>query len=168
MLIPTRAKLASDGPYPPGRLGTLRFQFTIGQQKAHARRPARLSRYALDLTPVTNAEFARFLIASGYRPLQPENFLKHWGGTAPPPGLEEHPVVYVDLDDARAYAAWAGKQLPTELEWQYAAEGPSRLAYPWGEAMKPGCCNGGETGGRHVREGVRGGTFFIRLLRHVR
>ena len=56
-------------------------------------------------------------------------------------------TVYVDLDDARAYAAWAGKRLPTEEEWQYAAQGPNGLKYPWGNQMEAGRANGGETGG---------------------
>ena len=55
--------------------------------------------------------------------------------------------MYVDLDDARSYARWAGKHLPTEEQWQYAAGGPTALAYPWGARFKPGCCNAGETGG---------------------
>ncbi len=88
-----------------------------------------------------------FLSASGYRPRHPENSLKHWADGRPPKGKEEHPVVYVDLDDARAYARWAGKRLPTEEEWQYAAAGPEGLAYPWGNRMVPGRCNAGEQGG---------------------
>jgi formylglycine-generating enzyme required for sulfatase activity len=105
-----------------------------------------LAAYALDVTPVTNAQFADFLKQSGYRTPHPENFLKHWVGGAPPAGLNDHPVVYVDLDDARAYAAWAGKRLPTEEEWQYAAEGEERRRYPWGNALRTGVCNAGETG----------------------
>lgn len=105
-----------------------------------------LNRYAIDLTPVTNAQFAEFLNRSQYRPRHPENFLKHWTDRNPPYGKEDHPVVYVGLEDARAYAAWAGKQLPTEEQWQYAAQGPSALKYPWGDRMEPGRCNGGETG----------------------
>jgi formylglycine-generating enzyme required for sulfatase activity len=110
-------------------------------------RDVSLARYAIDVALVTNAEFAGFLKASGYQPKRPESFLKHWRGGAPPPGQEDHPVIYVDLDDARAYARWAGKRLPTEEEWQYAAEGPRGLAYPWGNEMKPGACNAGQAGG---------------------
>ena len=105
-----------------------------------------LGRYAIDLTPVTNAQYAEFLRGSRYQPRQPENFLKHWTDRNLPIGREDHPVVYVGLEDARAYAAWAGKQLPTEEQWQYAAQGSSRLKYPWGDTMEPGRCNGGETG----------------------
>ena len=110
------------------------------------RRRAELRRFALDETPVTNAAFARFLQTSGYRPRQPQKFLRHWPNGHPPAGKAEHPVVYVDLTDARAYAAWAGKRLPTEEEWQYAAQGPDGRSYPWGDRLEPGRCNGGETG----------------------
>ena len=111
------------------------------------RRTVAFPRFAMDETLVTNAQFADFLNASRYRPVQRESFLKHWKEGRPPAGYEDHPVVYVDLDDARAYASWAGKRLPTEEEWQYAAQGADRRKYPWGEQMEPGRCNGGETGG---------------------
>jgi formylglycine-generating enzyme required for sulfatase activity len=62
----------------------------------------------------------------------------------PPAGKEDHPVVYVDLNDARAYAKWAGKRLPTDGEWQYAAAGPEHLTYPWGNEMKSDRCNQGD------------------------
>jgi formylglycine-generating enzyme required for sulfatase activity len=120
-----------------------------GSYQFHVRRFERrvsLPRFAMDLTPVTNAQFADFLRASKYRPKHRENFLRHWVDGAPPRAKAEHPVVYVDLDDARAYAAWAGKRLPTEEEWQYAAQGADGRQYPWGAEMLPGRCNGGETG----------------------
>ena len=109
-------------------------------------REVSLHRYAVDETPVTNAHFLEFLRASRYRPRRPENFLRHWAHGAPPAGTEAHPVVYVDLGDARAYARWAGKRLPTEEEWQYAAEGPEHRRYPWGDAMRANVCNDGQTG----------------------
>lgn len=49
--------------------------------------------------------------------------------------------MYVDLNDARAYAKWAGKRLPTDAEWQYAAQGPESLEYPWGNEMSSDRCN---------------------------
>ncbi len=109
--------------------------------------------YRVDLKPffigetqVTNAEFKAFLDATGYAPKHPENFLKHWPGGKMPEELAEHPVVYVDLDDARAYAAWCGKRLPTEPEWQAAAQGTDGREWPWGNAFDSAKCNpGGST-----------------------
>jgi hypothetical protein len=89
-----------------------------------------LSPFAIDVREVTNGEFFRFLQDSGYRPHSIENFLKHWVDNAPLPGTEGAPVVYVDLNDARAYAGWAGKRLPTELEWQVGMEQIRRPAGP--------------------------------------
>ncbi len=104
-------------------------------------RRVKVGHYAIDLTPVTNAEFLRFLKASGYAPKDSANFLKHWRDNAPPLGQVNHPVVYVSIEDARAYANWAGKRLPTEEEWQHAAEGPDQRLYPWGHEMRSGVCN---------------------------
>ncbi|MBE7503966.1 MAG: SUMF1/EgtB/PvdO family nonheme iron enzyme [Verrucomicrobiales bacterium] len=105
-----------------------------------------LQPFAIDAMPVTNAQYARFLQASGHQPRDPASFLRHWVEGAPPPGREDHPVVHVDLDDARAYARWAGKRLPTEEEWQYTAQGSDQRRYPWGNDWKPDCCNDGQSG----------------------
>lgn len=128
---------------PPAR-HNFQGSFTFQTQPFHRR--VQFTRFGMDESLVTNAQFARFLETSGYRPRQTERFLEHWQGGQPPRGQEDHPVVYVDLDDARAFGRWAGKRLPTEEEWQYAAQGADGRRYPWGETMDPGRCNGGETG----------------------
>ncbi|MBI3119654.1 MAG: SUMF1/EgtB/PvdO family nonheme iron enzyme [Candidatus Hydrogenedentes bacterium] len=99
--------------------------------------------FYIDEAEVTNAEFKQFLDATGYRPKQAENFLKHWPGGVMPVELAEHPVVYVDLEDARAYAAWAGKRLPAEAEWHLAASGPDGFAWPWGNEFEAARVNTG-------------------------
>jgi formylglycine-generating enzyme required for sulfatase activity len=123
----------------------------------HFHRRVTFERYAMGETLVTNAQFAAFLKASRYRPRHTENFLKHWTAGHPPTGKEDHPVVYVHLDDARAYARWTGTRLPTEEEWQYAAQGTDGRSYPWGEKMEGGRCNGGETGGTTAVKAFPGG-----------
>jgi len=94
----------------------------------------RVKSYFMDIHPVTNVQFKRFLVESGYQPEDRENFLKHWQNENIQTGDEEKPVVYVSLEDAKAYAKWAGKRLPTELEWQYAAQaGDPDREWPWGK-----------------------------------
>ncbi|HKK46173.1 MAG TPA: SUMF1/EgtB/PvdO family nonheme iron enzyme [Balneolaceae bacterium] len=92
--------------------------------------------FYMDKHPVTNAQFKDFLEATGYQPENPKNFLKNWNGRQIPDGKEQLPVTYVSYKDAKAYAQWAGKRLPTEAEWQYAAQTPKELDWPWGISKK--------------------------------
>lgn len=91
----------------------------------------------IDKYPVTNAQFKAFLAASGYKPKDDHNFLKDWSGGTFPQGWENKPVTWVAIEDARAYAAWAGKRLPHEWEWQYAAQGTDGRQHPWGNDPRP-------------------------------
>ena len=90
-----------------------------------------LNSFLMDKYPVTNKEFKAFLEHSKYQPSDPTNFLKHWENGNIPDGAENHPVIYVSYEDAQAYAKWEGKRLPTEVEWQYAAQTPDERAWPW-------------------------------------
>ena len=151
-----RTRLYAPADLPEGMIaisgGEVRIEVTFrrrecGTYAAPLKRTVTLSPYAIDAVPVTNRQFAAFLEAAGYEPRHKKNFLKHWVDGRPPPGREDHPVVYVDLADARSYARWAGKRLPTEDEWQHAAQGPERWKYPWGNELDPQRCNHGQTDG---------------------
>jgi len=88
--------------------------------------------YWIDQYPVTNREFKRFLDATRYQPRDAHNFLRDWIDGSYPSGWGKKPVTWVSIEDARAYAQWAGKRLPHEWEWQYAAQGTDHRRYPWG------------------------------------
>lgn len=164
-------RMGSDAYYPE-------------EAPAHA---VRVGAFWMDTTTVTNAQFARFVAATGYvtvaeRPLDPamypgarprdlkpgglvfrmtsapvptDDYRRWWGWT---PGAcwrhpagrgsgvqtrPDHPVVQVAFEDAEAYAAWTGKTLPTEAEWEFAARGGLEGAeFVWGDELTPG--------GRHL------------------
>ena len=84
--------------------------------------PAATAPFAIDRRSVTNAAFLAFLERTGYRPRHAMAFLEDWRDGRPPDGRLDDPVTWVDLGDARAYAAWRGGRLATEAEWQAAAE----------------------------------------------
>ncbi len=96
-----------------------------------------LKPYLMDKYPVTNAAFKKFLDATHYHPQDDLNFLKDWTGGSYPAGWENKPVTWVSVEDARAYAKWAGKRLPHEWEWQFAAQGNDGRTYPWGDNWDP-------------------------------
>jgi formylglycine-generating enzyme required for sulfatase activity len=93
--------------------------------------------FYFDRTPVTNTEFKRFLTATNYHPKDDHNFLRDWKNGSYPADWENKPVTWVSIEDARAFAAWAGKRLPHEWEWQYAAQSADGRSYPWGNDWQP-------------------------------
>lgn len=137
-------------------------------------RPVVLAPFAIDIAPVTNDQFAEFIIQTGYV-TEAERFgwsFVFWAlidehrfeqlvedtvaqapwwckvsgatwKTPEGPGSNistrgDHPVVHVSFNDASSYAAWAGKQLPTEAEWEYAARGGlEQKIFPWGDELEP-------------------------------
>jgi formylglycine-generating enzyme required for sulfatase activity len=98
--------------------------------------PMHLKSFWIDKYPVTNAQFKKFLDATHYRPQDDFNFLRDWQNGKYPDGWDNKPVTWVALEDARAYSAWAGKRLPHEWEWQYAAQGNDGRVYPWGDTWR--------------------------------
>ena len=100
------------------------------------RRRMQVSAFYIDQTPVTNAQYKVFMDATHYQPADRHHFLRDWINGAPRAGWNKKPVTWVGIEDARAYANWAGKRLPHEWEWQYAAQGSDGRIYPWGSAWK--------------------------------
>lgn len=139
--------------------------------------------FLIDVAPVTNRSFSRFVTETGYRtfaetppdpadypgmnpalaqpgslvfnktrgPVDMEDFAQWWsftigadwrhptGPTSNLDGLDDHPVVHIAYQDALAYAQWAGKELPTEAEHEYAARGGlDGKEYAWGDELNPG------------------------------
>jgi hypothetical protein len=89
--------------------------------------------FDIDKYPITNAEYAAFLAASNYTPVDPINFLKSWGGKRTPPvGSEKQPVVNVGFDDAASYCSFFRRRLPNEWEWSLAAGALDGRRWPWG------------------------------------
>jgi len=90
-----------------------------------------MSAYWMDTYPVTNFNFYSFIQESNYKPSDSVNYLKHWEQGRPRPNDEKKPVIYISYEDALAYAHWYHKDLPTEKEWQYAAQTSQLNEWPW-------------------------------------
>ncbi|MBV8382315.1 MAG: formylglycine-generating enzyme family protein [Planctomycetaceae bacterium] len=186
----------SSAAAPPGMAWIPGGEFTMGTddpEAAPAEHPAhrvRVDGFWMDVTEVTNAQFRRFVEASGYlttaeRPVVWEQLKRQLPpGTPKPPddrlvpgslvftppdhpvslsdpsawwrwvpgaswrhpegpgssieGKDDHPVIHVSWDDALAFANWAGKRLPTEAEWEFAARGGLEgKKYAWGDELQP-------------------------------
>ena len=110
----------------------IQYPWESEPRRAHRHR-LDIAAFAIDRFPVTNGQFKAFVDASGYAPRDKQNYLAHWADGAPLSGWEDRPVIWVGLEDARAYAQWAGKRLPREWEWQYAAQSTDGRRYPWGD-----------------------------------
>ncbi|MCX7702730.1 MAG: formylglycine-generating enzyme family protein [Planctomycetota bacterium] len=128
--------LIKKGAFPMGFEGA-------GYLDTQPVRSVTLEDYYIDKYEVTNKEFNDFLKASGY---DWKGRMQAWPGGVMPEEMANLPVVYVSWEDAKAYAEWAGKRLPTEAEWEKAARGIDKRKYPWGDTFDSKKCNVKESG----------------------
>jgi iron(II)-dependent oxidoreductase len=101
----------------------------------------KIDSFLIDKYPVTNSQFYDFITNSGYRPADTSGFLRHWQSGTFRQGQDKYPVVNVSCEDIEAYARWAGKRLPTQAEWQLAAQGTDSRKWPWGNDFHGTLCN---------------------------
>ncbi|HKO98707.1 MAG TPA: formylglycine-generating enzyme family protein [Pyrinomonadaceae bacterium] len=184
---PVIDRSAPSGPAPEGMVWIPAGEFSMGTEEEGFpdTRPihrVKLNGFWMDKTEITNAQFEKFVKATGYvtiaerKPraedfpnVPPEklvagsivftpprdavplnNYLQWWayvagaswrhpeGPQSDIKGRENYPVVHISHDDAQAYAKWAGKRLPTEAEFEWAARGGlDRKKFVWGDEFKP-------------------------------
>ena len=132
--VPEGMVYVPAGPFPMGtdkadNAGPNTPRFNNDARPQHI---ANVAAFYMDKTEVTNAQYKRYCESVGY-PTPP-----HWKDGNYAEGEADLPVTRINWWEAGAYAAWLGKRLPTEMEWEKAARGTDGRIYPWGNEWNPG------------------------------
>lgn len=126
-------------PQQPGMVYIPAGDVTIGTNEGFGfegpKQKFYLKAFFIDKTEVTNRQYKRFIDDTEH-PAPP-----HWKNNMYPEGQDDYPVVNISLEDAQAYAKWAGKRLPTELEWEKASRGTDGRIFPWGNFWESRAAN---------------------------
>jgi eukaryotic-like serine/threonine-protein kinase len=134
-----------EDPVPPPGMtyvagGAFNMGSNTGDQDSKPQHAVTVRPFFIDVNEVTREDYKKMIDETG-RPAP-----AGWVNGNYPPGTARHPVTGVSWADADVYARWAGKRLPTEDEWEFAARGSQGFTYPWGNAWKPGCANADQEG----------------------
>jgi serine/threonine-protein kinase len=139
---PPESERVSKPVPPPGMVLVNGESFLMGSDEgdldSKPRHSVEVKPFFIDIYEVTCEDYKKFVDSGHVAP-------KTWVNGDYPAGSAKHPVTSVSWEDAVAYAQWAGKRLPTEEEWEFAARGKRGLLYPWGNKWKPGCANADNT-----------------------
>jgi len=147
------ATAAGSDPIPGNPLiaipaGTFVFGSDSSNDNERPRRAMEGQAFAINRTEITNAQYRRFVDATGHR--------SAFYGGHPVLGLDDRPVVGVSFDDAAAFCAYYSLKLPSEQEYERAARGTDGTAFPWGNAPIDAtranhgaelCCSGDDSDG---------------------
>lgn len=117
-------------------------------EKEKPKRKVFVKSFYIDKYEVTNAQYKKFIDATGHTPP------RGWNKGKYPTGKANNPVLYVNWHDAKAYAKWAGKRLPTEEEWEKAARGTDGRTFPWGNKYDPELTCTAESVMENIEEGI--------------
>ena len=135
--IPAGMVLISAGQF---QMGSNDDEAQNDEQPVHT---VHIDAFFMDEHEVTNLDYKEFILENPRwqksridKRFHSGSYLKHWSGNNYPSGKANHPVTYVSWYAAMAYAEWAGKRLPTEAEWEYAARGGlAEKKYPLGNTI---------------------------------
>jgi serine/threonine-protein kinase len=139
---------------PPGMIYIKGGEFTMGNDLSNdefqkPEHPETVSPFFMDQYEVTVEDYYKFMRARNQEP--PQGWSESWKQGVFAPEERRLPVTNVSWYDAQEYAEFAGKRLPTEAEWEYAARGTDKRLYPWGKDFNSDYGNIGEGRPKAIR-----------------